>query len=152
MAMKRVHFDRMDQSDNAILSRIWSPDVPELDLWAIERQWNHNRSDISCVPAGVYGLVPWTSGSFGEVYTLVGGSVTPIKADSPKHAGRWGNHLHPANYWHQLLGCVAPGMRRGEAEGDLCVWSSKAALADFRRKMGYEPLVAYIAWKVGGGP
>jgi len=146
--MKRVFFKRIEQSANAILSTISSPDVPELSLFALERQWNHNRSDISCIPAGVYGLLPWKSAGHGEVYTFVGGTVTPIQADSPAHAGRWGNHMHPANYWHHLLGCVAPGMRRGEKDGDLCVWSSKDALEDFKKKMGYEPLVAYVSWEV----
>jgi hypothetical protein len=146
--MKRVFFKRIEQSENAILSTISSPDEPELDLYALERQWNHNRSDISCVPAGVYGLLPWKSAGFGEVYTFVGGTVTPHKADVPAHAGRWGNHLHVANYWSDLLGCVAPGMRRGEKDGDLCVWSSRDALKVFRDIMGYAPLVAYISWEV----
>jgi hypothetical protein len=146
--MKRVYFDRHDQSKNATLARVWSPDADNLALHALERRWLHNRSNTSCIPAGVYALVPWTSPNFGAVWAFVGGTVTPIKEDCPKDAGRWGNLVHAANYWRQLKGCAALGLNPGEKDGDLCVWNSKPALARFREVMGYEPLVAYVRWSV----
>ena len=145
--MKRIYIERDAASENAILSSISSPDEPGLRLSGLERGWRHNRSNISCIPDGVYALLPWTSPKYGEVYTFCGGTVTPVQEDVPNHAGRWGNLIHPANYWNQLEGCLALGMTRGENDGDLCVWSSKQACGVFRETMGYEPMIAYVSWK-----
>ena len=146
--MKRVFFDRSGSSRNATLSRVHSPDADDLSLTGLERSWLSNRSDVSCIPAGVYALLPWASPRYGEVWAFCGGSVTPMAEDSPAHAGRWGCLVHPANYWEQLQGCLALGKSTGEKEGDLCVWSSRRACDEFREIMGYEPLVAYVRWVV----
>lgn len=145
--MKRVYIERDAISDNAVVSTVSSPDEPEINLHGLERSWLHNRSNISCIPDGVYALLPWTSPKYGEVFSFCGGSVTPFSEDVPDHAGRWGNLIHPANYWNQLQGCLALGMKRGEKDGDLCVWSSKQACGIFRDVMGYEPLAAYVSWR-----
>ena len=150
--MKRVFFDRFGERPNSTISQIWSPDQPGLKLFALERAWMHNRSNISCIPAGVYVLTPWESPRFGEVYTFIGGSVTPFDRDVPKLAGRWGNHLHAANSWDDLNGCAAPGFKYEERSGDYYIPPpSKQALSTFREKMGYEPMVAYVRWVVGVG-
>lgn len=130
------------------MSAIHSPDVADLEIFGLERAWLADRSNVSCIPAGVYSLIPWESPAHGAVWAFVGGSVTPFKDDVPTRAGRWGCLIHPANYPRQLNGCLAPGMRRGEQDGELAVWSSRDALGTFNRLMGYEPLVAYVNWKV----
>ena len=144
--MKTLRIDRTKESANATLSKITSVDVPGLELWGLERKWQGNRSNISCVPDGTYALVPWTSPKYGDVWSLTGGTVTPHADDSPHLAARWGCLIHPANYWDQLQGCLAPGQSSGEHKGDLCVWSSKAALAELKAALGYELHVAYIRW------
>ena len=148
---KKVFFDRAKTGPNSTLSAIWSPDEDELELFGLERAWLHDRSDTSCIAAGVYAMLPWTSPTFGEVWAFVGGSVTPFKDGVPENAGRWGNLLHAANRWTDLNGCVAPGFTWGRQDGgDLWVPPpSKKALQAFRDIMGYEPLVAYVRWRVG---
>ena len=147
--MKRVFFDRTQASKNAVISNVYSPDVKDLKLFGLERSWVHNRSNISCIPTGVYTLLPWDSPRYGHVWAFCGGTVTPFSNDSPSYAGRWGCLIHPANYWNQLEGCLALGQNTGEKNNDLCVWSSRKACDDFQELLGYEPLVAYIRWVVG---
>jgi len=149
---KRVYFDRCEQTENATLSKIWSPDE-DLELFGLERRWLGNRSNASCFPPGAYALMPWVSPTYGDVWAFCGGSVTPFREDTPDgDVGRWGCLMHGANYWDQLQGCVAPGMNRGEKDGDVCVWSSKNALKLFEETMGRQPLVAYVrsVLRVGG--
>jgi hypothetical protein len=152
--MKRLFVDRYRESQNATLSKIWSPDDGELELYGLERKWLHNRSDVSCVPDGAYALVPWESPNHGSVWALVGGTVTPFKDDCPNDAGRWGNLFHSANYWHQLNGCLAPGMSsgygsEGQIENELCVWNSRDAMKRLREFMGREgTAVVYIRWRL----
>jgi hypothetical protein len=146
--MKRIYVDRFRQSDNATLSKISSPDDDDLTLYGLERRWLHNRSDVSCIPAGVYCLVPWTSPAHGDVWALVGGTVTPFVDDCPADAGRWGNLFHSANYWSQLQGCLAPGLDEGSKDGECCVWSSRKAMTRLRGFLGDESAVVYVRWKI----
>lgn len=152
--MIRIYQDRIEQSEDACLSRIHSDDV-DLDIFGLERRWQGNRSNISCIPAGVYTLVPWASPKFGNVLAYVGGTVSPYQDDVPEHAGRWGCLVHPANYWKDLEGCTAPGMDRGWSSDNLCVWKSRDAmealldaLSPRRREMGMKttPMSAVSAY------
>ena len=150
--MKRIKINREQAGPNSTISRISSPAEPGLALYGRERAWLHDRSNVSCIPAGVYTLVPWTSPRFGDVWSFVGGSVTPFSEDSPTSAGRWGCLMHAANRWGDLNGCLAPGRIWGKDQnspGDF--WlppPSKAALNEFTTIMGYEALVAYVQWNV----
>ena len=146
--MKRVYFDRHTIRPNSIGSRIWSPDAPELELHGLERVDLANAANESCIPTGVYQLAPWKSPKFGEVYTFVGGCVSPEEDAVPSNASRFACHLHAANYWYDLNGCTAPGMSGGENKGECVVWRSRDALSRFRDLLGYEPLLAYVRYRV----
>jgi len=147
--MKRLYIDRIDNSASATLSRIWSPDAL-FKLFGLERRWLHNRSNVSCIPPGVYAIVEWKSPHFGDVWTFVGGTVTPFATDVPRNAGRHNNHIHGGNYWTDLEGCLAPGLRRGVKDGELCVWSSQDALTVLKDALGPPPHVAYVRCELGG--
>lgn len=138
--MKRLTIERCGFGENSTLSRISSPDVSLDPFWGLERSWKENRSNVSCVPTGVYTLVPWTSPKFGEIYTIVGGSVSPY----PGTAARSFCHFHAANRWGELLGCLAPGERWGQtaAERDFKVSSSRSALKRFVKWADGEPVFA----------
>jgi len=70
----------------------------------LELAWDYNKSNISCIPPGMY-LCKWTlSPSMSEkrghsVYTY---EVLGV----PK---RYGIRIHSANYFYDLLGCIALG-------------------------------------------
>lgn len=94
------------------------------ELQTIELPWRNDAPDKSCVPAGTYGLVPHIvqSGVLAglRTYALYGPGRGVIPDDSylsvlpagiPK---RTGILIHPANCASQLLGCIAPGLARGQ--------------------------------------
>jgi hypothetical protein len=74
-----------------------------LDWQTLERPWEDNQEDISCVPAGIYFCVRRLSPHFGyEVFEL---QNVPDRTNI---------EIHRANWVRQLLGCIALGMTRDE--------------------------------------
>jgi hypothetical protein len=64
----------------------------------VERPWDDNLADLSCVPVGRYlCLWTWSPKHNANVYEL---------QDVP---GRTAVEIHAANVFEQLLGCIAPG-------------------------------------------
>lgn len=74
----------------------------------IERHWNNNQPNISCIPASEYVIVHHESPKYGDCLAVVNESnnVYQYKTD----AGRWGILIHAANRASELQGCIAPGM------------------------------------------
>lgn len=76
----------------------------------LEREWRGNMPERSCVPEGVYDLVWHYSQRWGRRLHLHGGTVavTPSEMHDTDRK-RWGCLIHPANWAHQLAGCIAIG-------------------------------------------
>ena len=68
-----------------------------LEFKTVELPWKDNQRRISCIPPGTYTAIKHTSPKFGPCLWIL---------DVP---GRSEILIHPANYWHDLLGCIAPG-------------------------------------------
>lgn len=80
----------------------------------IEAPWNDNRPFVSCIPYGIYELVPFTSSKHGETYALqsADAGVWVSEVDMKKNLGqRFACILHSANVPGQLQGCIAAGNR-----------------------------------------
>jgi hypothetical protein len=128
-----------------------------VQLHGLECPWQSNTPYSSCIPDGIYTMVPWESGRFGDVFSFVGAGVSPWREDGPTGSGfalRWGCHVHPANYARQLEGCLALGLSSAESgdtkttPGRPAVWRSAAALKQFRAAMGYGPIYTEIVWRL----
>ncbi len=112
----------------------------------IERPWIDNRPYISCIPSGEYILQPHTSVKYGEVWAVVGGTVSLHAGGS---AQRFAVLVHPANYASQLQGCIALGTRTGKhIDGSYAVWNSQEALAELTAAVGFELHTLTIQWGV----
>lgn len=72
----------------------------------VELPWKDNQRRISCIPAGTYTAIKHHSPKFGPCLWL---------QDVP---GRSEILIHPANFWHDLLGCIAPGEDHKHLDGD----------------------------------
>lgn len=74
---------------------------------SLERGWNDNKSNTSCVPCGVYDLVLEYSPRFKrDLWELKG------------VRGRSECKFHSANFWNQLNGCISLGQYYTEINGD----------------------------------
>lgn len=121
--------------------------LPELTLHTIERPWvpdpdGHpgGHQGQSCVPDGLYRLVPHHSAKFPFSYALVNETLG-VYHDFRPVAQSWGRTailVHSANRAGELLGCIAPGMRRGMLAGQMAVLDSVAAMDKLRAILGRE--------------
>jgi len=88
--------DRKQTSGNCtVLDPVGFPLMGGLSL---ERGWQHNLSNISCIPLGIYEVVLEWSPKFRKRLWEIKG--VPGRAECK---------FHSANYWKQLNGCIALG-------------------------------------------
>lgn len=101
----------------------------------LEREWNDNKSNVSCIPEGEYEVMVYNSPKFSKVFALQGNGVTI----DPMSSVRWGILIHPANYPHQLEGCIALGTKAVYDEDSVRVESSRDALKALQDVVGSNP-------------
>ena len=120
----------------------WFDSDGELMFWTVEREWNGNQKCISCVPEGRYKVEYEYSGKYKK--------KLPTLQNVPD---RTLIRIHPANWGHQLKGCIALGcfvdvrQHRKTRRTLPCVWESSRALKvlldeapdSFELDIRYEP-------------
>jgi hypothetical protein len=108
------------------------------ELHVLERPWRDNRPFDSCIPDGVYLITPYKSPRFGDVYIVIGGTVSQFK--SAQHE-RYGILFHGANKVQQLAGCLAPGL---SWSGDF-LQHSQSALKLMMNELNGETAMLFIS-------
>lgn len=93
--------------------------VGEYRLATIERPWFPGPDPggapfKSCVPDAEYQLVPFTRPSGEEVYALINPELGVYlhQADRPHATGRYLILIHTGNWVTDVVGCIAPGLKR----------------------------------------
>ena len=124
--MQIVRIDRFETSIRGTMSEV---SIGEVRIKGLERPWLDNAPFKSCIPTGIYYLVPHESPRFGKVHAFRGGTVSirPNEATQRSHI-LW----HPANRVEELAGCLATGMdwtRNGKN------YIIKTGVRDCRRSM-----------------
>lgn len=72
----------------------------------MELPWKNNERKVSCIPAGTYQVVRRVSTKYKLHFHIL---------DVPERD--W-ILIHPANYSRQLMGCIAPGKKFLDIDGD----------------------------------
>jgi len=117
--------------------------VNDLTLCTIERPWiasdesRGGTKGISCVPKGVYRLVPHDSEAHPETWALVNPDLDVVHypGDSPNPNARTAVLIHSANRVEELRGCIAPGTRSIKDARGFAVESSRMAMNLIRQRM-----------------
>lgn len=115
MKLKLVTFT----ANNCTVGKLWNGD--DLICYTIEKKWNDNKPNISCVPAGHYQLNPTLSHKFGNTYCLESKSLGVSLDGNTK---RTHILLHKANKASELQGCIAPVSGFGVLGGE---WAGTAS-------------------------
>lgn len=76
-------------------------------IYSLELPWKDNQKDISCVPPGVYNLIPYTSPKHDSTWYLENESL----GVGGNGAERSFCEIHSANWASQLEGCIALGLQ-----------------------------------------
>lgn len=105
-------------------------------LVTVERPWLDNQPGFSCVPEGVYDLLPHESPKFGSCYALSAPDLG-VTIYGPSHR----THIlfHPANKAVELEGCIAPGLEFGTLDGQWAVMASRAAFGNLMNYLAGKP-------------
>ena len=114
---------------------------PGVTLCTIEQEWREvdrpgGESNNSCVPSGTYKLRPHTRPDGKEVVALVNPDlgVYYLEEDLPPEGGRYLILCHIANWSHNVVGCIGPGIGKADSEDGPMVTSSRTAM---RKLMNY---------------
>lgn len=85
----------------------------------MEQPWNDNAPFVSCVPAGIYTLVPFDSQKYGKTFALYNPELNVHVQQTTNKNDRFAClFVHAANETTELKGCVAAGMSLGFADSD----------------------------------
>ena len=104
-------------------------------FYIIERPWLDNRSNVSCIPTGVYTglfMARSSSGKYKNVYWL------------QEVPNRGGILVHSGNLVKHSLGCLIIGLRAGHLGGKRAVLNSKTALHEFVELLDQRPILMDI--------
>jgi hypothetical protein len=111
--------------------------VGSLTLSTIERPWipsplsKGGTKGVSCVPVGLYKLVRHNTEAHPETWALVNRELDVVHypGEGVGPHVRTAVLIHPANWAHELRGCIAPGMRTTtDEQGRYMVAESKRAM------------------------
>ena len=84
----------------------------------LEKPWVANTPYESCIPTGIYRVVPHQSPTFGKCFTLLDDEVHP----------RTHILVHVGNRGRNTKGCILVGDSFGRIEGEHAVLNSKDTL------------------------
>lgn len=130
--MTRVTLERIESTDQGTFGRLY---LDGNTYFTGELPWRDNKSDVSCIPVGIFQCV-WTySVRFKRFMYLVQNST------------RVGVRFHPANlmgdkekkFMAQLNGCIALGEKLGTIEKQKALLVSAPAIRKFETLMNKLP-------------
>jgi hypothetical protein len=134
--MKNVLIERFSYAPDGTFGRLTLPSGRV--LFTCEQPWNGNAVGESCIPEGEYQMKMRRSpvvqrssgGKYDEGWEVIG---VP---------GRTFIMIHPANWPHELRGCIAPGMNYAIISGKQGVSSSRQAFDIFMDELDGEETVS----------
>jgi hypothetical protein len=106
-------------------------------IWTVEREWNDNLPGKSCLPVGIYNLLPYSSEKYPNTYALENKGLQ-VWAYWSSEARRFACVFHSANLPQELEGCVSAGTRRGLVDDKWAVVSSKVATERLKEHIAKE--------------
>ena len=131
--MRRAHLHRDRSGDQGTVGTLVAG---ALALQVMEPPWRDNARNRSCVPAGLYEVLPHVSPRFGRCLLV---AAVPGRSHILFHAGNVGGDV--ALGWHtHTAGCLLPGLRRGR----LTV-KGKAQAAVLGSRTAFRHLMAWAA-------
>lgn len=102
-------------------------------IYSLELPWRDNQKNISCVPPGIYKLIPYTSPKHDSTWYLENAELGVGGAGFEREFCE----IHSANWASQLEGCIALGLDDKpmyNAEGEVVPAVEQSVLAINRIK------------------
>jgi len=109
-------------------------------LYTGEPPWRDNRTNISCIPAGIYTVFLHSSKKYGNVFKV---SRVPGRSYILFHEGNFFGD-RAGGYRTNTAGCILLGCKRGKLFNQQAVLGSRTARSRFERVMNEEPFILEI--------
>jgi len=105
--MRRAVLARDESHDEGTLGVLTAPGLGAVHV--MEPPWRANRANRSCIPPGLYRVVPHVSPRYGRVLAV---AEVPERTHILVHAGNVGGDVALGLHTH-TKGCLLPGLHRG---------------------------------------
>ena len=122
-------------------------------LATIERPWIDDGTPggkpfESCIPDGVYEIIPHTRPGGKQGLALVGHpyGVYYLEEDVPERGGRYLILMHVGNWVRDIVGCIAPGLAKGPSNLGPMVKNSGAAMKKILKYIDGDEATLEIRW------
>ena len=124
-------------------------------LATIEQEWRAHpegdpggESNNSCVPAGKYQLIPHTRPDGKKVVALVNEDLgVYYQAEHrPNGKGRFLILIHIGNWVTDVVGCIAPGLSKGNSDRGRMVQGSSLAMSRVMNYISGDDAVLEVRW------
>lgn len=123
--MKRIKLQRLWSDYNqstGVLMVVNENNQPIFASLCVERGNRNNKKNVSNVPSGIYPIKKeWSPRFVSDLWEL---KEVPNRSECK---------IHSSNFWHQLNGCIAPGLKLKDIDQDgyFDVTSSRNTLTSF---------------------
>lgn len=140
----KIEINRQWQDNNQTLGlcTVYNEDnKPVFSSISLERGWQDNKKNISCIPPGEYTVVLEWSPRFNTMLWEIKG--VPNRSECKFHA---------ANYWFQLNGCIALGQKIKDInkDGYNDVTSSRNTMKAFHTALKNSTKAILVVKSIGG--
>lgn len=134
--MKSAKLIRVNGTDKQTLGAVITGNSKEIFVCrSLELPWKNNEDNLSCIPAGEY-ICKWSKSP--HLSEIKGEDVYTYEILNVPH--RAGIRIHSANYYTQILGCVALGDAHKDinSDGTLDVIHTGETVKNFAEFMNHE--------------
>ena len=100
-----------------------------------ELPWRNNRSNISCIPSGIYDVEVRWSQKYKKVYWV---RRVPDRTYILIHSGNFAGNKD-MGYKTHVAGCILLGKRFGDLGGQRAILNSRVAVRAFTSHMDWRP-------------
>ncbi|WP_068791353.1 DUF5675 family protein [Maridesulfovibrio hydrothermalis] len=135
--MMKIRLIRYESGDHGTFGHLIGSGV---NLHVIELPWRNNRSNLSCIPIGIYRCELVRSPRFGVVYHV---KNVPGRNHVLIHSGNYAGDT-TLGYRTHSHGCILPGRKRGRLGDQKAILCSKAALSSFMSALNRQPFTLII--------
>ena len=141
--MRTAVLQRLETGDHGTLGVLGAAGLAPVHV--MEPPWRENRRNRSCIPEGVYEVVPHVSPRFRSCLLVWG---VPERSRILFHAGNLGGDVERGYHSH-TAGCLLPGLRRGriavKGRVQAAVLSSRTAFRHLMRWAAGRPFELEIS-------
>ena len=144
--MNKVLIERTETGDTGTFGILKSGSG--FSCYTLELPWHENKTDISCIPTGVYICKYLPSPKHGNCYHV---TDVPGRTSVEIHSANWAGDVS-RGLKSQLLGCIAIGRSIDTVVDQKGLMSSKDAISAFEADQDKKDFQLEIIWRDGIGP